>query len=85
MRFFLTLIRKLVTTNSVKQVLVVRAAAETHLVELGGSATFSRLSLVDHHHLVAVNADRVGHRVDKTLKQLRTSHLKKRFSDARQR
>jgi hypothetical protein len=69
----------------VKQVLVVRAAAETHLVELVGSATFSRHSLVDHHHLVAVSAARVGHRVVKTLKQLQISHLKKQYSDVRQR
>jgi hypothetical protein len=58
--------------------------AEIHLVVRAVSATFLKRSLVVDHHLVAVNAVRVVHRVAKTSKPLQTLHLKKQCSGVRQ-
>jgi hypothetical protein len=62
-----------------------RVVAEIHLVVLAVSATSLRRSLVEGHHLAVVSVAQADHRVDKTLKQLPISPLKKQCLVARQR
>jgi len=85
MKCFRTPRRKRDTTSLVKQVSVDRVVAEIHLVVLAVSATSLKRSLVEVLHLAAASGDQADHRVDKTLKQLPISPLKKRCLVARPR
>ena len=71
--------RRRATTNLVKRVSVVQAAAEIRLVVLAVLATSLKHSLVAARHLVEVSGGQAAHLADKILKPLQISHLKKQY------